>query len=98
MATLGKNEVSESRGHFDNLFNGIIRQQTAIGEIENAQRLVGLVGRELEEGIVRNEVAVRETDLTKLLQVGEKRGDGGICDLVTSMEIDFKKMRAVFGE
>lgn len=58
VATLGENQVAQSRCGGHNSLNAVILKLTAICQVQNAQTLVRCLGRKTKEGLVRDFPAV----------------------------------------
>ncbi len=97
-AALGKHEVSQAGGHLDDLLDGPVCELETRREVEDAQVLVGLRGREGEEGVVIDELAVGEAQLAERLALGEKVRNGLVADEAALVEIDLEDVGAVPGD
>lgn len=98
MTAFCEDEVAQSRSHPNDLFDGIVGDEAAVGEVEDPEGFVCPVWWQPKEGCIRDEIAVSKAHFAEVTEVGEEGDDGGVGDLVTTEEVNFEEMRAVFGE
>jgi len=61
VAAFGKDQIAQAMRHLDDLVDRLVGDESAVGKVENPERLKGFVRREVQESIVGQEIAIRQS-------------------------------------
>lgn len=98
VSALGKHQVSQARGHVDDLLDGGVGQPGAGSQVENTQVLVCLVRGQREESRVVDQFAACQSEFAQSAALGDERGDGLVLNLVALVQVNLENVGAVLGE
>lgn len=98
VAALLKNQIPKARRHINDLLDSAVRDIERVADVKDAQVVKSPPGRQGEEGIIIQQLAVGQTKFTECVPLSEKRRDWGVGNKATLIEIDFEDVGTVLGK
>lgn len=71
VAAFREDQIAQAVRHLDDLIDRFVGDESAVGKVQNPERLKGFVRRKVQESIVGQEIAVRQPQFSKVLKIRE---------------------------